>query len=90
MALIALGCDLPTEAAVTDFYRRVRERYPYPTTNRRDLSYRDVIAAATEGASFAVDRYSMDASELERVEEVNDATRPRSAGTCSLSKTRVA
>lgn len=69
MALIALGCERPTEAAVTDFYRRVRERYPYPTTNRRDLSYRDVIAASTQGASFAVDRYGMDASELERVEE---------------------
>lgn len=69
MALIALGCERPTEAAVTDFYRRVRERYPYPTTNRRDLSYRDVIAAATQGASFAVDRYGVDDSELERVEE---------------------
>ncbi|MDQ2755595.1 MAG: RtcB family protein [Actinomycetota bacterium] len=70
MALIALGCDRPTESAVADFYRRVRERYPYPTTNRRDLSYRDVIAAATQGASFAVDRYGMDAAELERVEEL--------------------
>ncbi|WP_020142395.1 RNA-splicing ligase RtcB [Terracoccus sp. 273MFTsu3.1] len=69
MALIALGCDRPSDAAVSDFYRRVRERYPYPTTNRRDLSYRDVIAAATEGAGFAVERNGVDPAELERVEE---------------------
>ena len=69
MALIGLGCDRPTDAAITDFYRRVRERYPYPTTTRRDLSYDDVVAAATQGASFAVERYGVDASELERVEE---------------------
>ena len=69
MALIALECDRPSDAAVSDFYRRVRERYPYPTTNRRDLSYRDVIGAATGGADFAVDRYGVDPSELERVEE---------------------
>ncbi|HEV7148904.1 MAG TPA: RtcB family protein [Pedococcus sp.] len=69
MALIALNCDRPSDAAVGDFYRRVRERYPYPTTNRRDLSYRDVISAATGGADFAVDRYGVDPAELERVEE---------------------
>jgi tRNA-splicing ligase RtcB len=69
MALIALNCDRPTDAAVTDFYRRVRERYPYPTTNRRDLSYREVVSAATEGAAFAVERHGIDPAELERVEE---------------------
>lgn len=69
MALIALNCDRPTDAAVSDFYRRVRERYPYPTTNRRDLSYREVISAATDGADFAVDRNGVDPAELERVEE---------------------
>jgi len=69
MALIALNCDRPSDAAVADFYRRVRERYPYPTTNRRDLSYRDVIGAATQGADFAVERNGVDPAELERVEE---------------------
>ena len=69
MALIALNCDRPTSAAVSDFYRRVRERYPYPTTNRRDLSYREVVSAATEGADFAVERNGVDPAELERVEE---------------------
>lgn len=69
MALIALNCDRPTDAAVGDFYRRVRERYPYPTTSRRDLSYRDVIGAATQGADFAVDRFGVDPNDLERVEE---------------------
>jgi RNA-splicing ligase RtcB len=69
MALMTLDCDRPSDAAVTEFYRRVRERYPYPTTRRRDLSYRDVIDAAVGGGEFAVDRYGVDAAELERVEE---------------------
>jgi RNA-splicing ligase RtcB len=69
MALIALGCDRPTDAAVEQFYRTVRERYPYPTRGARELSYRDVIAAATEGGDLAVDRWGVEESELERVEE---------------------
>ncbi|EWT01725.1 hypothetical protein N865_07695 [Intrasporangium oryzae NRRL B-24470] len=69
MALLALDCERPSDEAIGDFYRRVRERYPYPTTRRRDLSYRDVVAAATGGAAFAVDRYGVDPGELERVEE---------------------
>jgi RNA-splicing ligase RtcB len=69
MALIALGCDRPTDAAVEQFYRAVRERYPYPTKGARELSYREVIAAATEGGDLAVDRWGVEESELERVEE---------------------
>lgn len=69
MALIALGCDRPTDAAVEQFYRAVRERYPYPTKGARELSYRDVIAAATEGGDLAVDRWGVEEPELERVEE---------------------
>src|SRR3954453_23863290 len=34
MALVALDIERPTEAAIGDFYRRVRERYPFPPTYR--------------------------------------------------------
>jgi len=69
MALIALDADRPTEDAVESFCRAVRERYPYPTKGRRDLSYREVRDAAVQGGEFAVDRYGVQAEELERVEE---------------------
>jgi tRNA-splicing ligase RtcB len=69
MALIALDGDRPTEDAIASFYRAVRERYPYPTNGRRDLSYREVRDAAVQGGEFAVDRYGVRAEELERVEE---------------------
>jgi tRNA-splicing ligase RtcB len=69
MALIALDCDRPTDDAVGAFFRNVRERYPYPTKGRRDLSYREVRDAAVQGGEFAVDRYGVKAEELERVEE---------------------
>lgn len=69
MALIALGCDRPTDAAIEQFYRAVRERYPYPTRGARDLTGEEVLATATEGGHVAVDRWGVDADELERVEE---------------------
>jgi tRNA-splicing ligase RtcB len=69
MALIALDCDLPSERAIAAFYRGVIERYPYPPTRRLELTQREVAAAATEGAEFAVDRYGVDATQLDRVEE---------------------
>jgi tRNA-splicing ligase RtcB (3'-phosphate/5'-hydroxy nucleic acid ligase) len=69
MALVTLDVDRPTTAAITDFYSSVRERFPYPTTNRRDLTADEVIRAATEGSHFAVDRFGIDPAELERVEE---------------------
>jgi len=69
MALIALDCDQPSDQAITDFYRGVVERYPYPPTRRLELTHREVAAAATEGAEFAVGRYGVDAGQLERVEE---------------------
>ncbi len=69
MALIALDCDLPSEAGIADFYRAVRERYPYPTRGARDLSFVDVKEAAAMGGQFAVDRYGVEESELERVED---------------------
>src|SRR5450631_3458578 len=69
MALIALDGDRPHESAIEGFYRAVRERYPYPTRGRRDLSYREVMDAAVQGGQFAVDRYGVPAEDLERVEE---------------------
>jgi len=56
MALIALDGDRPTEEAIGSFYRAVRERYPYPTRGRMDLSYREVRDAAVQGGEFAVER----------------------------------
>ena len=69
MALIALDCDRPDRAAIESFYRRVRERFPYPPGRRRALSTRDVVRAAAGGGEFAADRYGVDPAELERVEE---------------------
>ena len=69
MTLVALDLDRPGSAAVTDFYDRVRERLPYPPTYRRDLTSAEVIRCATEGASFAVDRFGADPDALSRMEE---------------------
>jgi tRNA-splicing ligase RtcB (3'-phosphate/5'-hydroxy nucleic acid ligase) len=69
MALIALDCDRPAEAAIESFYTMVKKRYPYPTKGQRDLTYGEVISAATQGGEFAVDRFGVDEAELERVEE---------------------
>jgi tRNA-splicing ligase RtcB len=68
MALIALDVERPSEQRVADFYRRVRERYPYPPTYRRDLTRDEVVRCAVEGADFAVDRFGVDPAELDRVE----------------------
>jgi tRNA-splicing ligase RtcB len=69
MALIAMDVERPDRAAVTEFYRRVRERYPYPTTHRRDIGADDVIRTAAEGGQFAVERFGVDPAELAAVEE---------------------
>jgi tRNA-splicing ligase RtcB len=69
MALIALESDLPGRAAIDAFYRGVRERYPFPTTNRRDLTYAEVVRAATEGAAFAQERWGIHDADVERIEE---------------------
>src|SRR6266852_4205518 len=37
MALIALNSDRPGRAGLEEFYRRVRERYPYPPRRRPEL-----------------------------------------------------
>ncbi|HEV2257814.1 MAG TPA: RtcB family protein [Streptosporangiaceae bacterium] len=69
MALIALNSDRPARAGLEEFYRRVRERYPYPPRRRPELSAGDVLRCAIEGGTFAVDRFGAEDSILERVEE---------------------
>jgi tRNA-splicing ligase RtcB (3'-phosphate/5'-hydroxy nucleic acid ligase) len=69
MALVTLDTGRPPDAAVDDFYRRVRERFPSPPTWRRDLTAAEVLRAAAEGAEFAADRYDLGPPELERIEE---------------------
>lgn len=69
MALATLDIDRPDAHAVTDFYRRVRERFPNPPGWTFDLTRDDVLDAAVRGADFAVERYGIDAHDLDRVEE---------------------
>jgi tRNA-splicing ligase RtcB (3'-phosphate/5'-hydroxy nucleic acid ligase) len=69
MALATLDIDRPGASAVADFYRQVRERFPNPPGWRRELTSREVLRAAVEGADFAAERYDIDAAELDRVEE---------------------
>jgi tRNA-splicing ligase RtcB len=69
MALLALDADRPDDEAISRFYRAVAERYPHPPSWRRELSVDDVIRAAAEGASFGVERYGLEESALERIEE---------------------
>jgi tRNA-splicing ligase RtcB len=69
MALIALDCERPGRAGIEEFYRRVRERYPYPPSRRPELSARDVLRCATDGGEFAVERFGAEEAILERVEE---------------------
>jgi RNA-splicing ligase RtcB len=69
MALIALDAERPGTEAVTRFYNRIRERYPYPPTYRRDLTPSEVVRCAADGADFAAERFGVDPAELDRVEE---------------------
>lgn len=69
MALIALESDVPTRAAIEAFYRAVRERYPHPTTNRRDLTAKEVFLAAARGSGFAQSRWGVHDQDVERIEE---------------------
>jgi tRNA-splicing ligase RtcB (3'-phosphate/5'-hydroxy nucleic acid ligase) len=69
MALVSLDVERPGAPAIADFYRRVRERYPYPATYRRDLTTDEVVRCAAEGARFSVDRFGVDPTELDAMEE---------------------
>jgi RNA-splicing ligase RtcB len=69
MALIAVDSEVPDERAMERFMRAVRERYPYPTKGRRDLTTSEVVRSAEEGAEFGVDRWDAPPEDLERIEE---------------------
>jgi tRNA-splicing ligase RtcB (3'-phosphate/5'-hydroxy nucleic acid ligase) len=69
MALVALDAERPGTEAVTRFFSRIRERYPYPPTYRRDLTREEVVRCAADGAEFAAERFGVDPDELDRVEE---------------------
>jgi tRNA-splicing ligase RtcB len=69
MALIALSSERPDRAGIEEFYRRVRERYPYPPGLSTELSAPDVLGCARDGGLFAAQRFGAGTSMLERVEE---------------------
>ena len=70
MALLALDLERPRDHEIEQFYREVKERFPFPRTNRRELTADDVVQCALEGGDFAADRFGVDPGELERVEEL--------------------
>jgi tRNA-splicing ligase RtcB (3'-phosphate/5'-hydroxy nucleic acid ligase) len=69
MALVVLDAERPGTEAVTRFFSRIRERYPYPPTYRLDLTPGEVVRCATDGAEFAAERFGVDPDELDSVEE---------------------
>jgi tRNA-splicing ligase RtcB len=69
MALVALDIDRPHQEGIAAFYRRVRERLPYPPTYRRDLTPAEVVRCAAEGAQFAVEKFDLDPAALSGIEE---------------------
>ncbi len=69
MALVALDIERPHVEAVNDFYRRVRERLPFPPTLRRDLRVEEVVRCAADGARFAADKFGVDEAALAGFEE---------------------
>src|SRR5581483_7691793 len=69
MALVTLETERPAPAAVAAFYRRVRETHPFPPSYRRDLTTHEVVRCAAEGGAFAADRFGVDPSVLDNVEE---------------------
>lgn len=69
MALVAFDAEAPTPQGIAEFYRRVRERYPWPTTYRRELKVSEVMKAAVDGSRFACERYDVPVEDLERIEE---------------------
>ncbi|MFH8933322.1 RtcB family protein [Streptomyces griseosporeus] len=69
MALAVLDVPRPSEAAVEEFYRRVRQRYPEPPRWKAELSRAEVLRAAVEGAGFAAERFGIDPADVEHIEE---------------------
>jgi tRNA-splicing ligase RtcB (3'-phosphate/5'-hydroxy nucleic acid ligase) len=69
MALMTLDIERPAASAVTQFYRQVAERFPSPPNWRRDLTSKEVLQAAIDGADFAAGRYGLSGDELDHIEE---------------------
>ncbi len=69
MALMTLDTERPSATAVAGFYRQVAERFPSPPNWRRELTAKEVLRAAVEGADFAAERYGLTDDELGHVEE---------------------
>jgi tRNA-splicing ligase RtcB (3'-phosphate/5'-hydroxy nucleic acid ligase) len=86
MALIALDCDRPQRAGIEEFYRRVTERCPYPPRHHTELSARDVLSSAVDGGAFAVERFGVPETMLERVEESGRLDLDRYGGADRLRK----
>jgi RNA-splicing ligase RtcB len=86
MALITLNSGRPSRAGITEFYRRVRERYPYPPGVRTELSAQDVLRCALDGGAFAIERFGVERSVLERVEEFGRLDLDRYDGTERLRR----
>jgi tRNA-splicing ligase RtcB (3'-phosphate/5'-hydroxy nucleic acid ligase) len=86
MALIALDSDRPARAGIDEFYRRVRERYPYPPGLNTELSAKDVTRCAVDGATFAAERWGTETSILERVEEFGTLDLDRYGGADRLRR----
>lgn len=86
MALVAFDHEPPGPAGIEEFYRRVKERYPYPPRHRLELTPSDVLRAATDGGSFAATRFGVDAGELERVEEFGRIDLERYGGATRLRR----
>ena len=78
--------------------RAVRERYPYPTRGRRDLTASEVVrAAARRRASSRVERWDAPPEDLERIEEGGrldleryGGRRPAASRSCPASRCQLA
>ena len=91
MALIALDTglaegELPSPKAIEQFFVGMKERYPYPTGNRRDITYKECLRVAAEGAEFAQERWGVDDGDLERIEEHGRINLDRYGGVKAMQK----
>ncbi|HXP19518.1 MAG TPA: RtcB family protein [Streptosporangiaceae bacterium] len=86
MALMAFDADRPARAGIDEFYRRVRERYPYPPGMSRELTAREVLRCAADGATFAAERFGAEKEILERVEEFGTLDLDRYGGADRLGR----
>ncbi|NUR57868.1 MAG: RNA-splicing ligase RtcB [Catenulispora sp.] len=91
MALIALDTGLaegekPDTRSITRFFEDLKLRYPYPTGARRDLTYKECLRVAAEGADFAMERWGVHAEDIERIEEQGRIDLDRYGGIRAMRK----